>query len=129
MRKTLRHRPTFARRIAAVFAVIALLLSAFSGPIAMAKPMDAERAAIIAMFGGGALCEPTDDGAPQSAAHINHCVLCTVQRVEAPAPEAILIAFTAVTQETPAWSDDAAPAPLGEVASRPHKPRDPPAIG
>jgi len=104
------------------------LLSAFSGTVAMAKPMDADRAAIIALFGGGALCEPTKDGTPQTAAHINHCVLCATQRVEAPAPDAVLISFTAVTQESPAWAEDSAPAPLGAVASRPHKPRDPPTI-
>jgi hypothetical protein len=129
LRKTLRMRPTFGRRIAAAFALIAVLLSAFSGLVAMAQPMETERAAIIAMFGTGALCEPTKDGAPQTAAHINHCVLCTVQRVEAPAPEAVLIAFTRVVQESPAWADDISPAPMGTVASRPHKPRDPPAIG
>lgn len=108
---------------------MAVLLSAFAGPVAMARPMDTERATIIALFGSGALCEPTDDGTPQSAAHINHCVLCTVQRVEAPAPEAVLIAFTVVTLENPAWADEVPQAPLGAVASRPHKPRDPPAVG
>ncbi|MFD2262892.1 hypothetical protein ACFSM5_08335 [Lacibacterium aquatile] len=129
MRKTLRNRSTLGRRIAAVFALLAVVLSAFAGPVAVAKPMDADRAAVIAMFGSNALCEPTDDGNPEAVAHINHCVLCTVQRVDAPTPEAVLIAFTVVTQEAQVWSDGDTSAPMGEVASRPHKPRDPPAIG
>jgi hypothetical protein len=129
LRKPRRTRSTFGQRIAAVFAMLAVLLTVFGSPMAGAKPLDDQRAATVALFGAGALCEPTDDGSPQSVAHINHCVLCTVQRVEAPELEAVLIAFTAMTHAVDIWAKDEPSAPLGEVASRPHKPRDPPAVG
>jgi cytochrome b561 len=128
--RSARARLPLWQRVTALFALLALLLTGFGLPAAaLASPADADRAATLAFFGAGVLCEPAGSSdAPAALPHSHHCVLCATARLDIPAVEAIAAAFLPVTQR-PAVRVEVPPLPLSVgIAARPHKPRDPPAF-
>jgi hypothetical protein len=119
-------------RVGRLLALLALV-SGLVAPLAaaQARPLDGERAALIALFGANVLCLPTDSGdddhgASGLAAH--DCQLCCTARIADALPPSTPMVRIRFEQAFLAL-DPAVPAPLALVDPHPpYRPRDPPSL-
>ncbi|MFD2265018.1 hypothetical protein ACFSM5_19090 [Lacibacterium aquatile] len=124
---------TLRRQAGVLLAILAILISSFTMPMAsksaMARALDIERIQVAALFGSDAFCEPTQhQGDKTTPSHAHHCVLCSSLRFALPDISPILIGFEGLEIASLPQARHLAMVREPDIASRPHKPRDPPSL-
>ncbi|MFD2263500.1 hypothetical protein ACFSM5_11420 [Lacibacterium aquatile] len=128
--KESRNRLLLMRRAWAMLAVLSILIMGFVSPGAAGMQTESqERAAIVALFGPGVLCETAQSDDQIAVSHAYHCMLCSAHKVLAPVAVDSVVVFSSEASPAVAWNETSVEFGVADLQERPNKPRDPPAIG